>query len=75
MIRKISIGPDPFKAMHYILEQTVLDKSWVISTIILKEGKYIIWIQKEGEEIMWKSFNENLPIQVEYNIDYNEISS
>jgi hypothetical protein len=78
MIRRISIGPDAFKSMHYILGQSVLDKTWIISAIIEKNG-IEIWIQKDGEQVRWKKFTESFPLAIEYNIDYsissNEITA
>jgi len=29
-----------------------------------------IWIQKEGEILLWKEFNSNMPVSIEYNINF-----
>ena len=71
MIRRISIGPDAFKQMHYVLGGPVLDKTWVISTMRKNTDKYEIWIKKDGEEVLWKEFTKEFPLAIEYNIDYS----
>jgi hypothetical protein len=72
-IRKISVGPD-YKsgAMHYIVGQEILDGSYIIHLI-----KYIedtralrIWIEKNNEIFLWKEFNSQMPISIEYNINF-----
>jgi hypothetical protein len=76
MIRKISIGPDAFKQMHYILGQEVLDKSYTISTMMKRGDNLEIWIKKDGEEVLWKEFTKDFPLAIEYHIDYSrEISA
>ena len=70
IIRKISIGTS-YKndAMHYAVGQKVWDDN-IIKEIIEENDKYLIYIGL-GEEIFpWKSFNKNMAIAVEYNIDY-----
>jgi len=71
IIRKISIGPDYMKCMHYMVGQEILDKTWKINTIRVESGGSIcVWIIKEGEIIRWKSFSPTMPIAIEYKIDY-----
>jgi hypothetical protein len=71
IIRKISIGPDYMKSMHYMVGQEVLDKTWKINTIrIENDGSICVWIVKDGEIIRWKSFSPTMPIAIEYKIDY-----
>jgi hypothetical protein len=71
IIRKISIGPDYMKSMHYMVGQEILDKTWKINTIrVENDGSICVWIIKEGEIIRWKSFSPTMPIAVEYKIDY-----
>jgi hypothetical protein len=69
-IRKISVGQDyKSNAMHYIQGAKVVGDC-VISTIKRSQYGYEIWIQNpKGEILLWKHFNENMPISVEYNID------
>ena len=73
VIRKISIGPD-YKsgAMHYITGQSVLNGTHTIHLIKSnKEKKSIeIWIQSGQEILVWKEFNETVPISIEYNINF-----
>ena len=72
-IRKISIGPD-YKSgsMHYIHNQSVLNNSYTIHLIQLDKdtGTYKIWIERDGEILLWKEFNENMPVSIEYNINF-----
>jgi hypothetical protein len=71
IIRKISIGPDYMKSMHYMVGQEILDKTWKINTIrVENDGSICVWIIKEGEIIRWKSFSNTMPIAIEYKIDY-----
>jgi hypothetical protein len=71
IIRKISIGSD-YKndAMHYIVGQDVLGGKYQICEIIKTEPSVLIYILKDGEIFMWKSFNSNMPIAIEYNINF-----
>ena len=70
LIRKISIGRDyKSDAMHYAVGQTVYGNN-VIRTIIEEDTEFSIYIEKDGEVIPWKSFNKNMGIAVEYDIDY-----
>jgi len=72
-IRKIAIGPD-YKggAMHYIVGQNVLNNQYTIHLIRQdkNDGSIKIWIQRDDEIVMWKSFNSTMPISVEYNINF-----
>lgn len=73
-IRKISIGPD-YKsgAMHYIIGQPILGDSNEIHLIKyepIKGSIKIYIINKKGEVVLWKEFTSNMPISIEYNINY-----
>jgi len=72
-IRKISVGPD-YKsgAMHYIVGQDILNASHKIHLIQQdKTSQFIkVWIRREDEVILWKEFNSNMPISIEYNINF-----
>ena len=70
MIRKISIGLDLLKAMHYVVGQQVLDKSYSIDTIRYEGLDIVIYIKKEDEIVKWKSLNANVPVTIEYKIDF-----
>jgi predicted metal-dependent RNase len=70
MIRKISIGLDLLKAMHYVVGQQVLDKSYTIDTIRYEGLDIVIYIKKEDEIVKWKSLNTNVPVTIEYKIDF-----
>ena len=72
-IRKISIGPNyKSDAMHYIVGQQVLGGKYFIHLIqyIERSDSIKIWIQTEGEILLWKEFNSNMPVSIEYNINF-----
>lgn len=72
-IRKISIGPD-YKsgAMHYIVGQNILNESYTIHLIQQDKdkGNIKVWIERDNEVYIWKEFNSNMPISIEYNINF-----
>jgi len=70
LLRKISIGKD-YKndAMHYAVGQDVYGGHTIVN-IIEEKDKYSIYIQKNEDILLWKDFNKNMAIAVEYNIDY-----
>jgi len=72
-IRKISVGPD-YKsgAMHYLVGQDVLNGSYTIHLIQFDEMKksFKIWIIKSNEVVLWKEFTSQIPISIEYNINF-----
>jgi len=72
-VRKISVGPD-YKsgAMHYIVGQDILNNSHKIHLIQHDKTSQSIkvWIQREDEVLLWKEFNSNMPISIEYNINF-----
>ena len=70
LIRKISIGRDyKDNAMHYQIGQEVYGNH-AITNILEKDTDYEIYIKKNKEVLLWKSFNKNMGISVEYNLDY-----
>ncbi len=70
LIRKISVGRDyKDNAMHYQIGQEVYGNH-VITNILEKDTDYEIYIKKNKEVLLWKSFNKNMGISVEYNLDY-----
>jgi len=72
-IRKISIGPNyKSDAMHYIVGQDVLGGKYYIHLIqyVERSDSIKIWIQREGEILLWKEFNSNMPVSIEYNINF-----
>jgi hypothetical protein len=72
-IRKITIGADyKSNGMHYIVGQPVLNLSHTVHHIRLNEetGGIKIWIEKDNEIFLWKEFNSNMPISIEYNINF-----
>jgi hypothetical protein len=71
-IRKISIGQDyKNNAMHYIVNQEVLNGHYTIYLIkkIQSTDSIKIYIEnKENEIFLWKEFNDNMPVSIEYNL-------
>jgi len=70
-IRKISVGANYKDAMHYIVGQTVIGGEYEIHLIKFHDeiDSFRIWISN-GEEIMlWKEFKD-MPISIEYNINF-----
>lgn len=68
-IRKISVGPDPFKQMHYVVGQKVMDQTFSVSQILKKKDGYDIWILKNNEEVRWKTISNQTPVSLEHVID------
>lgn len=70
-IRKITIGIDYKNSMHYVVGQEVLSGNYKIHAITFDDYGYFVWIENnEDEVIVWKNLNKNLPIVVEFNINY-----
>lgn len=72
VIRKVSIGSElKSHAMHYILNQRVVDGSYTIHLIKRENnGNICIWIHREDIIVLWKEFTSTMPISIEYNIDF-----
>ena len=73
-IRKIAVGPD-YKsgAMHYIVGQWVLNSTYRIEHIRFDDSyqSFKIYITNEvNETLLWKEFTKDMPISIEYNIDF-----
>ena len=70
LIRKISIGKDyKSESMHYSVGQEVYGGHKICDIVEEEEG-YDIFIKKNNDVIIWKNFNKNMAISVEYNIEY-----
>ena len=70
LIRKISIDKDyKNEAMHYSVGQEVYG-GHTICDIIEEDDKYSIYIKKEKDVLIWKDFNKNMAVSVEYNLQY-----
>lgn len=70
IIRKISVGPDYMKCMHYVVGQEVLGRSYTIDSIIQDESSISIYICKDDEIIKWKEFSSTMPVSIEFKIDF-----
>jgi hypothetical protein len=69
-IRKVSVGANYKDAMHYVVDQNIMGGDWSIHAITKDEDGYSVWIQQEDEIKKWKHFNLNMPITVEFNVQY-----
>ena len=72
LIIKLSIGSDnKSNANHYATRQEVYG-GHTIHSINHNEDKdsYDIYIEKDQEIIPWKTFNKNMAISIEYNLEY-----
>ena len=70
LIRKISIGKDyKSESMHYSVGQEVYGGHRICDIVEEGEG-YDIFIKKNNDVIIWKNFNKNMAISVEYNLEY-----
>ena len=71
MIRKISIGTDLLKAMHFIVGQRVLGDTHTINRIEVSVVGYDVWIINDDNEIVkWKHINQYVPVTVEYDLNF-----
>lgn len=76
LIRKIVIGADyKSNGMHYVVGQQVLGGNYKLHEIRGNiDGSYDLFVirgeEGAGEIIKWKTFNKNMPITVEYNLDF-----
>jgi hypothetical protein len=73
-IRKISVGPD-YKggAMHYIVGQRVLNDTQEIHLIKhddVSQSIKIYIMNEKREVVLWKEFNNTIPVAIEYNINF-----
>ena len=67
-IRKITVGTNYKQdAMHYIVGQRVINNTWEIHLIKESDDGYELFIEKDDEVQLWKMFNKNMGISVEYN--------
>jgi hypothetical protein len=56
--------------MHYVVGQAVLDKTYTIEAIRYEDLHVVIYIKRNDEILRWKSLNANVPITIEYKIDF-----
>jgi hypothetical protein len=70
LIRKISIGPDYKTAMHYSVGQEVYGRNIIVDILQQDDGSFVIMIEKNEEVKVWKTFNKNVAISTEDNIDF-----
>jgi len=75
VIRKVSIGADyKGSAMHYVVGQPVFNDMYRIHEIREKNKRVSIYVihgeEGSGEIYLWKTFNENMAITFEFNLDF-----
>jgi hypothetical protein len=56
--------------MHYLVGQVVLGGDYKIHLIQKTEESWKVWIEGNGEILLWKEFSSNMPASIEYNIDF-----
>jgi len=58
--------------MHYLAGQEVLGGTHKIHLIEYDErnASYKIYLEKEQEVFLWKQFNANMPISIEFNMNF-----
>lgn len=64
------MGPDYKSSMNYVVGQRVLGNKYIIHLIKEEGGSLKIWIEKDNEVTLWKSFNVAMPSCIEYNINF-----
>jgi hypothetical protein len=70
-IRKISVGTDPLKAMHYQVGSSVMNNTHEIQSIEHTEFGFDIWVRNGANEVMvWKTVNQHMPLTIEHNIEF-----
>jgi hypothetical protein len=72
LIRKISIGADYKSSMHYLTGQELLGGKYTIHLISFDEDSqsFKIFVETKKEVYLWKEFNKNMPISIEYNMNF-----
>jgi hypothetical protein len=75
IVRKVSIGVDLLKAMHYQVGKPVLGGSGTIKDIIVDVDGFIdIYVSRDfegtAEILKWKSVSPSVPTIIEYSIDF-----
>jgi hypothetical protein len=75
IIRKIVVGSDYVgSSMHYVVGQPVMGSSYKIHEIKERLEKVQVWVLKgedgSGEIFLWKEFNQNMPVTIEYNLNF-----
>ena len=75
VIRKVSIGADyKGSAMHYVVGQPVFNEMYRIHLIRQINGAIEIFVIRGeegfGEIYLWKTFNDNMPATLEFNLDF-----
>jgi hypothetical protein len=59
--------------MTYVVGQKILGEKYTVHDIVMdEEGDSVVWIKnnESGEILRWKSFNKNMAVSLEYNIDF-----
>jgi len=72
IIRKISVGHDYKSSMHYLVGQEVLGGNYKIHLISYDDDSesYKIYVNNDSEIYLWKQYNKNIPVSVEFNMNF-----
>lgn len=75
LIRKVSIGQDyKNNAMHYQVGQKVYGGHCISCITEDVNGSVLVFIVKEDFVILWKKFNSNMAVAIEYDMEYDASS-
>jgi len=71
IIRKLSVGTDPLKAMHFQVGSFIMHDSHQIHLIHRTDDGFDIYITNGNKEVMkWKTINTYMPVIIEHSLDF-----
>lgn len=71
IIRKLSVGTDPLKAMHFQLGSSIMNGTYEIHAIIMTDSGYDVYISTQSNEVLkWKTINLYMPVIIEHGLDF-----
>ena len=56
--------------MHYVVGQKVLGGSHSVHLISKVNNGYQIWVEKGKEIVLWKEVSSEMPVSVEYDVNF-----
>lgn len=73
-IRRLSVGPDYKNGMNFLVGQKIFNDKYEIHELLIDSvtSSYQVWIEdlNTKEILLWKRFNQSMPVAIEYNIDF-----
>ena len=71
IIRKITAGPSPTQgSMTFEIGQTVYGGNEIHHIEECEDGSHLVYIKKDDEIKQWKKYSPQVPIYLEYDLDY-----